>query len=63
MYSLAIFQIHLGNVPSPTMYGPLSYGNYTVIVEAQSAISFEVITITHQGNTINACGSLLRMCA
>ena len=36
----------------PTMYGPLSYGNHTVTVKAQSAVTLDEITITHQGKAI-----------
>ena len=35
----------------PTVYGPLSYGNHTVTVKALSLVTFEEITITHQGKS------------
>jgi len=45
--------MYLGTIPPPTVYGPLSYGNHTVTVNATDIISFETIEITHQGKTIN----------
>lgn len=43
------FLIMLGTVPHPTIYGPLSYGNHTVTVQAISALTLEAMNITHQG--------------
>ena len=47
--------MHLGDTPPPTIYGPQSYGNHTVTVEA-STID-QVATITHQGKLLSDCGN------
>ena len=43
---------YLGTNPPPTVYGPLSYGNHTVTVQARSAITLQTTAITHQGTPI-----------
>jgi len=45
--------MYLGDIPPPTEYGPLPYGNHTVTVSATDSINFETIQITHQGKIIN----------
>ena len=50
---------YLGTNPPPMVYGPLSYGNHTVTVQARSTITLQITAITHQGksllHTFNNC--------
>jgi len=45
--------MYLGAISPPTKFGPLSYGNHTVTVNATNVINSETtIQITHQGKKL-----------